>query len=116
MKNHLKIDPNIYCCFIDTVGSLGVPETCLGGSGAISGRTWAPRGRFPRFTRKFRGNFWLHFEQILIAVSLILCGLFFDGFLDRCCIDFGISVEAFLESFVGTFPTSRKMLHPTKML
>ena len=53
MKNHFKIDPNIYCSFIDTVGSQGVPETCLGGSGAMSGRTWAPRGRVLRFSGKF---------------------------------------------------------------
>ena len=112
MKNHFKIDPNIYLFFSDTVGSLGVPD----GSGAISGRTWAPRGRVLRFSGKFQGNFRLHFELILIALSLLCCGLFFDGFLDRCCIDVGTILGVLFQGLFGTFPTSRKMLHPTKVL
>ena len=112
MKNHFKIDPNIYCCFIDTVGSLGVPETCLGGSGAISGRTWAPRGRPLRFSRKFQGNFGIHVELILIAFSLLCCGLFFDGFLDRCCIDVGTILGVLFKGLFGTFPTSNKNAAP----
>ena len=60
MKNHFKIGPNIYCCFIDTVGSLGVPETCLGGSGAISGCTWAPRA-ISKIFREIPGELWAPF-------------------------------------------------------
>ena len=36
--------------------------------------------------------------------------------MKRFCIDVGIILVAFFEVFFGTFPTSRKMLHPTKML
>ena len=94
------------------MGSQGVPETCLGGSGAISGRTWAPRGRVLRFSGKFQRNCRLHFELILIAFSLLCCGLFFDGFLDRFCIDVGTIVGVLFKGLFGTFPTSNKNAAP----
>ena len=46
MKNHFKIDPNIYCCFIDTVVSLGFLR-----------RVWAAQGRFPGVLGRLGGDF-----------------------------------------------------------
>ena len=43
-------------------------------------------------------------------------GSVFYRFLKRICIDFGFMLEAFLESFFGAFPSSRKMLHTTKVM
>ena len=97
-------------------GCCGVPWGSFGGPRALLGRPWAPRGRFPGFSGKFREPFWLHFGLIFHVFLVLFRDLFFHRFLKRFCIDLGVILEAFLESFFGDFPSSRKMLHPTKTL
>ena len=107
----------------DFLGSLEVllaAVGCLRGPLGIPGGSWDVLGRlggdFRDFPGQFREAFWLHFGMIFGVFSLIFWTLFFGRFLKRFYIDFGIILGAFLECFFGTFPTSRKMMHPTNIL
>ena len=55
-------------------------------------------------------SFGLHVELILIAFSLIVCGLLFDRF----CIDVGTNNiwGVLFKGLFGTFPTSNKNAAP----
>ena len=63
-----------------------------------------------------KGVPWSPFGVIFGCFGVVFRALFFDRFLKGFCIDFGVILEAFLESFFGAFPSSRKMLHPTKVV
>ena len=82
----------------------------------------------PRWGLIFYGNtgFCVFPQVFLYCLCLEGCYLRFISvlfsihFLHRCWVgfwfDLGVILEAFLESFFGDFPSSRKMLHPPKVL
>ena len=83
------------------------------------GRSWVVPGRLGVDFRDFPENyggllvpFWVLFYVFLV----IVWALFFDRVFKRFCIDVGVILESYLESFLDVFPSSRKMLHPTKVL
>ena len=88
----------------DFLGSLDVLLAAVGSLGAglgILGGSWDVLGRLGGDFRDFPGNYGRPFGSILRGVfSFFVWGLFFERFLKRFCIDFGIIVEAFLLSFL----------------
>ena len=106
--------------FLASLDVLLAAVECLGGPLGIPGGSWDVPGRFGRDLPDFPGNFGRSVGSILhsfLVFFILFCwALVFDRFLKRCCIDVGIILVALLETCFGTFPTSRKRLHPTTML
>ena len=75
------------------VGSLGGPLGILGASWDVPGRLWVDFRDFPGNSGR---PFGFILTSFLVCFSLFVWGLFFERFLKRFCIDFGIIFEAFL--------------------
>ena len=89
----------------DFLGSLVVllaAVGCLGDPLGVSGASWDVPGRLGRDFQDFPGNSGRPFGSVFLLI--------FEAMLYRCCLG------AFLEVFFSTVPSSRKMLHPTKVL
>ena len=98
------------------LGAVGCLEDLL----VVPGSSWEVPGRLGGDFWDLLGNSGRPFGSILgpflVFCSVCFWPMFFDEFLKGFCTNVGIILGAFLESFFSTSPTSRKKLHPTKML